>query len=165
VGGKERAMTSGNEEEELPELDVLWKIVSPLELETWRASGTFTLESNLDKTDGFFHCSNSHRIEKTAELYFKTVSDHKMVKIETKRLTRGNSRSVVFCADAPSEEEIKNSGDVIFIHYLLVEGKACCAHLYANFEKHPLETEDCVAEVFDMPWDEANGKHAFPGLK
>ena len=72
--------------------------------------------------------------------------------------------SVVFAADAPSEEEVKNSGDVIFIHYLLVEGKACCAHVYANFEKHPLRTEDCVAEVFDMPWDEANGKHAFPGL-
>jgi len=160
-------MTENKEEEDssLPELDILWKIVSPQELETWRASGLFALESDLDKADGFFHCSNSHRIEKTAELYFKTVSDHKMVKIETKRLTRGNSRSVVFSADAPSEEEIKNSGDVIFIHYLLVEGKACCAHVYANFEKHPLRTEDCVAEVFDMPWDEASGKHAFPGLE
>ena len=62
-----------NDAETLPELDVIWKIVSPGELEVWQSSNAFTLESELDKSDGFFHCSNTLRIRKTADLYFKTI--------------------------------------------------------------------------------------------
>jgi len=114
-----------NDAETLPELDVIWKIVSPGELDVWQSSNAFTLESELDKSDGFFHCSNTLRIRKTADLYFKTISNHKMVKIETKTLTHGNTRSVIFTAEAPTKEEVDENKDSIFIHYLLVEGKAC----------------------------------------
>ena len=153
-----------NDAETLPELDVIWKIVSPGELDVWQSSNAFTLESELDQSDGFFHCSNTLRIRKTADLYFKTISNHKMVKIETKTLTHGNTRSVIFTAEAPTKEEVDENKDSIFSHYLLVEGKACCAHVFANFEKYPLKTEDVISGVFDMPWVASEGKHEFPGL-
>ena len=48
------------------------------------------------------------------------------------------------------------------VHYLLVQGKACCAHAYANFASHPLKYDDVVSEVHDLPWNEREGKHEFP---
>ena len=69
----------------LPDCEVLWKIAAVSEIDKWKSTGKFTLESPLDKSDGFFHCSNSLRITKTAQLYFKGKGGFKMVKIMPKK--------------------------------------------------------------------------------
>ena len=149
----------------LPDLDVLWKIATPEEWNEWRSSGILSLASVLDRKDGFMHLSNSHRVKKTADLYFKGRGDLRLLKIETKKLTQNDTRSVVFADEAPTtttrEDEAKDDG-LIYVHYLLVEGKACCAHAYANFASHPLKYDDVVSEVHDLPWNEREGKHEFP---
>ena len=147
----------------LSDLDVLWKIATPEEWNEWRSSGILSLASLLDRKDGFMHLSNSHRVKKTADLYFKGRGDLRLLKIETKKLTQNDTRSVVFADEAPTtrEDEAKDDG-LIYVHYLLVEGKACCAHAYANFASHPLKYDDVVSEVHDLPWNEREGKHEFP---
>ena len=147
----------------LSDLDVLWKIATPEEWNEWRSSGILSLASLLDRKDGFMHLSNSHRVKKTADLYFKDRGDLRLLKIETKKLTQNDTRSVVFADEAPTtrEDEAKDDG-LIYVHYLLVEGKACCAHAYANFASHPLKYDDVVSEVHDLPWNEREGKHEFP---
>ncbi len=150
----------------LPDLDVLWKIATPEEWNEWRSSGILSLASVLDRKDGFMHLSNSHRVKKTADLYFKGRGDLRLLKIETKKLTQNDTRSVVFADEAPTtttrEDEAKDDDGLIYVHYLLVEGKACCAHAYANFASHPLKYDDVVSEVHDLPWNEREGKHEFP---
>ena len=150
----------------LPDLDVLWKIATPEEWNEWRSSGILSLASVLDRKDGFMHLSNSHRVKKTADLYFKERGDLRLLKIETKKLTQNDTRSVVFADEAPTtttrEDEAKDDGGLIYVHYLLVEGKACCAHAYANFASHPLKYDDVVSDVHDLPWNEREGKHEFP---
>ena len=150
----------------LPDLDVLWKIATPEEANEWRRSGVVSLASPLDRADGFMHLSNSHRVRKTADLYFKGRGDLRLLKIEAKKLTANDTRSVVFADEAPTEtcsrEEEEEEDALIYVHYLLVEGKACCTHAYANFASHPLKYEDVVSEVHDMPWNEREGKHEFP---
>ena len=148
----------------LPDLDVLWKIATPEEWNEWRSSGILSLASLLDRKDGFMHLSNSHRVKKTADLYFKGRGDLRLLKIETKKLTQNDTRSVVFADEAPTtrEDEAKDDDGLIYVHYLLVEGKACCAHAYANFASHPLKYDDVVSEVHDLPWNEREGKHEFP---
>ena len=144
----------------LPDLDVLWKIATPEEMTEWQSSGILSLASSLDRTDGFMHLSNSLRVKTTANLYFKKRDDLRLVKIETKKLTQNDTRSVVFADEAPSLDAITDG--LIYVHYLLVQGKACCAHAYANFASHPLKYDDVVSEVHDLPWNEREGKHEFP---
>ena len=110
------------------------------------------------------HLSNSHRVKKTADLYFKGRGDLRLLKIETKKLTQNDTRSVVFADEAPTtrEDEAKDDDGLIYVHYLLVEGKAWCAHAYANFASHPLKYDDVVSEVHDLPWNEREGKHEIP---
>ena len=146
----------------LPDLDVLWKIATPEEWNEWRSSGILSLASVLDRKDGFMHLSNSHRVKKTADLYFKGRGDLRLLKIETKKLTQNDTRSVVFADEAPPKRDTSITDGLIYVHYLLVEGKACCAHAYANFASHPLEYDDVVSEVHDLPWNEREGKHEFP---
>ena len=144
----------------LPDLDVLWKIATPEEMTEWQSSGILSLASSLDRTDGFMHLSNAFRVKTTANLYFKGRGDARLLKIETKKLTQNDTRSVVFADEAPPLDTITDG--LIYVYYLLVEGKACCAHAYANFASHPLEYDDVVSEVHDLPWNEREGKHEFP---
>ena len=144
----------------LPDLDVLWKIATPEEMTEWQSSGILSLASSLDRTDGFMHLSNAFRVKTTANLYFKGRGDARLLKIETKKLTQNDTRSVVFADEAPKRDTITDG--LIYVHYLLVEGKACCAHAYANFASHPLKYDDVVSEVHDLPWNEREGKHEFP---
>ena len=146
----------------LPDLDVLWKIATPEEMTEWQSSGILSLASSLDRTDGFMHLSNSLRVKTTANLYFKKRDDLRLVKIETKKLTQNDTRSVVFADEAPSKRDTSSTDGLIYVHYLLVQGKACCAHAYANFASHPLKYDDVVSEVHDLPWNEREGKHEFP---
>ena len=148
----------------VPDLDVLWKIATAEEMTEWQSSGILSLASSLDRTDGFMHLSNSLRVKTTANLYFKGREDLRLVKIETKKLTQNDTRSVVFADEAPSKRDNTSSSTdgLIYVHYLLVQGKACCAHAYANFASHPLKYDDVVSEVHDLPWNEREGKHEFP---
>ena len=148
----------------LPDLDVLWKIATPEETTEWQPSGILSLSSSVDRTDGFMHLSNALRVKTTANLYFKGRDDVQLLKIETKNLTQNDTRSVVFADEAPSKRDNTSSSTdgLIYVHYLLVQGKACCAHAYANFASHPLKYDDVVSEVHDLPWNEREGKHEFP---
>ena len=152
----------GSFDESLPDLDVLWKIATPEEMTEWQSSGILSLASSLDRTDGFMHLSNSLRVKTTANLYFKKRDDLRLVKIETKKLTQNDTRSVVFADEAPPKRDTRITDGLIYVHYLLVQGKACCAHAYANFASHPLKYDDVVSEVHDLPWNEQEGKHEFP---
>ena len=146
----------------LPDLDVLWKIATPEEMTEWQSSGILSLASSVDRTDGFMHLSNAFRVKTTANLYFKGRDDLRLLKIETKKLTQNDTRSVVFADEAPSKRDTRSTDGLIYVHYLLVQGKACCAHAYANFASHPLKYDDVVSEVHDLPWNEREGKHEFP---
>ena len=152
----------GSFDESLPDLDVLWKIATPEEMTEWQSSGILSLASSLDRTDGFMHLSNAFRVKTTANLYFKGRDDLRLLKIETKKLTQNDTRSVVFADEAPSKRDTSITDGLIYVHYLLVQGKACCAHAYANFASHPLKYDDVVSEVHDLPWNEREGKHEFP---
>ena len=114
----------------LPDLDVLWKIATPEEMTEWQSSGILSLASSLDRTDGFMHLSNAFRMKTTANLYFKGRDDLRLLKIETKKLTQNDTRSVVFADEAPSKRDTSITDGLIYVHYLLVQGKACCAHAY-----------------------------------
>ena len=146
----------------LPDLDVLWKIATPEEMTEWQSSGILSLASSVDRTDGFMHLSNAFRVKTTANLYFKGRDDLRLLKIETKNLTQNDTRSVVFADEAPPKRDTSITDGLIYVHYLLVQGKACCAHAYANFASHPLKYDDVVSEVHDLPWNEREGKHEFP---
>ena len=72
------------------------------------------------------------------------------------------NRSVKLVAEAPKQKDIQ--GDEIYIHYLLVEGRAACHHIYLNQEEYYLKSEDVIAGIYDMPWVEEKQEHEFPGL-
>lgn len=48
---------------------------------------------------------------------------------------------------------------------MLRDGKAACHHVYLNNDEFPLETEEVIDSIYDMPWNEEKGVHEFPGLE
>lgn len=130
-----------------PDMDTIWKIATPADLEAWTAAGAL-VGSGLDKADGFLHSSNGPMVKKVAAMFFSGVGDAMLLKMRPSTW----DETVRWTTEEPAGKVPPADGSVL-IHYL-PDG---CSHVFAA-DPLPMRV---VLETLPMPIGE-DGAHVFP---
>mmetsp|Transcript_30657 Transcript_30657/g.79630 ORF Transcript_30657/g.79630 Transcript_30657/m.79630 type:complete len:199 (+) Transcript_30657:175-771(+) len=129
----------------------LFKLAVKSEVDQFEAAGS--IESTLDKADGFVHLSDRTSPPKVAGLFFKGATDLFLIELDSTKLSMPSQWILGQMGDTPPSSIIVGAAPTT-VHYLVADG---CVHVYGS----SVSWSAVSRPPQHLPLDE-NGTHVMP---